>query len=109
MESAATTALEAAADGLKEAAASSTHGDMTGIAIVVLAALVCGIAMERLRQPAIVGYIVAGVLLGPSALGIVSSRATVDLLPEMGVLLLLYWAGRMGLTYGIGLQAFPLS
>jgi len=26
----------------------------------------------------------------------------------MGLLLLLYWAGRMGLTYGIGLQAFPL-
>ena len=30
-------------------------------------------------------------------------------LAVMGVLLLLYWAGRMGLTYGIGLQAFPLS
>ncbi|MCT0207411.1 DUF2752 domain-containing protein [Synechococcus sp. CS-1332] len=26
----------------------------------------------------------------------------------VGVLLLLYWAGRMGLTYGLGLQAFPL-
>lgn len=93
MESAATTALEAAADGLKQAAASSTHGDLTGIAIVVLAALACGIGMERLRQPAIVGYIVAGVLLGPSALGIVSSRDTVDLLAEMGVLLLLYVVG----------------
>ncbi|WP_094587404.1 DUF2752 domain-containing protein [Synechococcus sp. BO 8801] len=30
-------------------------------------------------------------------------------LAAMGMLLLLYWAGRMGLTYGIGLQAFPLS
>lgn len=30
-------------------------------------------------------------------------------LVAMGLLLLLYWAGRMGLTYGIGLQAFPLS
>ncbi len=27
----------------------------------------------------------------------------------VGALLLLYWAGRMGLTYGIGLQAFPLG
>jgi hypothetical protein len=25
----------------------------------------------------------------------------------LGLLLLLYWAGRMGLTYGLGLQAFP--
>ncbi|MDP1910515.1 MAG: cation:proton antiporter, partial [Hyphomicrobium sp.] len=63
LESAAANALEAAADGLKQVAASSTHGDLTGIAIVVLAALACGIGMERLRQPAIVGYIVAGVLL----------------------------------------------
>nr|WP_286193238.1 MULTISPECIES: DUF2752 domain-containing protein [unclassified Synechococcus] len=30
-------------------------------------------------------------------------------LAAMGMLLLLYWAGRMGLTYGIGRQAFPLS
>ena len=30
-------------------------------------------------------------------------------LAVLGLLLLLYWAGRMGLTYGIGLQAFPLS
>jgi hypothetical protein len=30
-------------------------------------------------------------------------------LAAMGGLLLLYWAGRMGLTYGIGRQAFPLS
>ncbi|MCP9933822.1 DUF2752 domain-containing protein [Cyanobium sp. Candia 9D4] len=29
-------------------------------------------------------------------------------LAAMGALLLLYWAGRMGLTYGMGLQAFPL-
>ena len=30
-------------------------------------------------------------------------------LAVLGLLLLLYWAGRMGLTYGIGLQAFPLG
>ena len=29
-------------------------------------------------------------------------------LAGIGLLLLLYWAGRMGLTYGAGLQAFPL-
>ena len=28
-------------------------------------------------------------------------------LAVLGLLLLLYWAGRMGLTYGLGLQAFP--
>lgn len=51
----------------------AVHSNLTGIAVVVLAALLCGLAMERLRQPAIVGYILAGVLLGPSALALVET------------------------------------
>jgi CPA2 family monovalent cation:H+ antiporter-2 len=69
------------------------HGQLTGIAVVALAALACGMLLTRLRQPAIVGYIVAGVLLGPSALGLVQDRAIIQLLAEMGVLLLLFLIG----------------
>ena len=67
--------------------------ELTGIAAVALAAVVCGIVMERLRQPAIVGYILAGALLGPSGLGLVSDRGQVDVLAELGVLMLLYVVG----------------
>ena len=42
------------------------HSNLTGIAVVTLAALTCGLILQRLRQPAIVGYILAGVILGPS-------------------------------------------
>lgn len=69
------------------------HFELTGLAIVALAALVCGIGMERLGQPAIVGYILAGILLGPSGAGIVSDRDAVGPLAELGVLLLLYVVG----------------
>lgn len=69
------------------------HSNLTGIAIVALAALLCGIGMERLKQPAIVGYILAGVLLGPSAFQVVTSRAQVDILAELGVLMLLFLVG----------------
>jgi CPA2 family monovalent cation:H+ antiporter-2 len=69
------------------------HSNLTGIAIVALAALLCGIGMERLKQPAIVGYIVAGVLLGPSAFQVVASTAQVDILAELGVLMLLFLVG----------------
>ena len=69
------------------------HVDLTGIAIVALGALVSGFALERLRQPAIVGYIVAGVLLGPAGFGLVSARDGLEVLAEMGVLMLLFIIG----------------
>ncbi len=34
--------------------------DLTGLAIIALAALACGMVMQRLRQPPVLGYILAG-------------------------------------------------
>ena len=45
-----------------------THSALTGIAIWVLAALMCGMAMERIKQR-FCDYILAGLLLGPTTLG----------------------------------------
>jgi CPA2 family monovalent cation:H+ antiporter-2 len=67
--------------------------DLTGIAVVALVALVCGLGLERLRQPAIVGYIVAGVLLGPDVFALVENREQIDALAELGVLMLLFVVG----------------
>ncbi len=83
-------AVETAAEVAQQTAQQS---ELTGIAVVVLAALLCGIGMERLRQPALVGYILAGVLLGPSALAVVESREQIDVLAELGVLMLLFIVG----------------
>jgi len=69
------------------------HSNLTGIAVVALAALICGITMERLRQPALVGYILAGVLLGPSGFAMVENRDQIDVLAELGVLMLLFIVG----------------
>lgn len=69
------------------------HHDFTGIATVALAAMSCGILFVRLKQPAIVGYILAGVLLGPSLLGLVSDRKSISLLAELGVIMLLFVIG----------------
>ena len=66
---------------------------LIAIAVVGLAALLCGMVMTWLRQPAIVGYILAGVILGPSVLGIVAERENIRTLADIGVLLLLFLIG----------------
>jgi CPA2 family monovalent cation:H+ antiporter-2 len=70
------------------------HEDkLTEIAIVVVAALIGGLGLARLKQPPILGYILAGVLLGPSGLAFIQSREQVEVLAELGVLLLLFVIG----------------
>jgi len=80
-------------DSVQQAAQHSAHTDLTGIALVVVAALLCGLGMERFKQPAILGYMVAGVLLGPSALGVVQDLDQINILAELGVLMLLFVIG----------------
>ncbi len=71
----------------------TVHTSLTFIAMVAVVALLCGMALTRLRQPAIVGYIVAGVVLGPSGFGLVEDRAQINVLAELGVLMLLFLIG----------------
>ena len=70
-----------------------TTEELIPLAIVALIALSCGLVLARLRQPAVVGYIIAGVVLGPSMLGLVQNEASIGLLAELGVLLLLFVIG----------------
>ncbi|MCQ0988314.1 cation:proton antiporter [Jiella marina] len=77
-----------------EEAAAGHATDLTAIAFVILVAVLAGLGLMRLRQPPLVGFILAGVLLGPSGLGFVStSDENVTMLAEMGVLMLLFFIG----------------
>lgn len=70
------------------------HGhELVSIAFIVLAALAGGVAMARVNQPAVFGYIFAGALFGPGGLGLIEDREAVRLLAEMGVLMLLFLIG----------------
>jgi Kef-type K+ transport system membrane component KefB len=48
---------------------------------------------ERLHQPAIVGEILAGIVIGPSLLGWVQPNALLDTLAQLGVMFLLFHVG----------------
>ena len=63
------------------------------IAAVVATALFFGLLLRWIRQPPLVGYILAGIALGPSGLALVTNRDAVGILAELGVLLLLFVIG----------------
>ncbi|MEO3432931.1 cation:proton antiporter [Inquilinus sp. CAU 1745] len=67
--------------------------DLTSLALTTTVAVLCGLFLTRLRQPAIVGYILAGVVLGPTGLGLVANSENVSVLAELGVLMLLFLIG----------------
>ncbi len=74
-------------------------GITTDIILLVVAAFFSGLMMQRLGQPLILGYILAGVLLGPHTGGLtVSSLHEIELLAEIGVALLLF---ALGLEFSI--------
>ena len=64
------------------------------LTLVLLAALVGGFLAQRLGQPLIVGYIVAGVAVGPFTAGpTVGNVHNIEQLAELGVALLLFSLG----------------
>jgi len=69
-------------------------GIAADIAIILVAALLGGFLAQRLRQPLILGYIVAGILVGPHTGGVtVTEIHDIELLAEIGVALLLFALG----------------
>ena len=63
------------------------------LAIAFGAALGGGLIARLLKQPAILGYLVAGIVIGPYALGVVQSTDNIQLLASIGVVLLLFTLG----------------
>ncbi|MBK8167491.1 MAG: cation:proton antiporter [bacterium] len=69
-------------------------GIASDIAIIVTAGFLGGIAAQRLRQPLILGYILAGIVLGPlTGQSLISDHHQVELLAEIGVALMLFALG----------------
>jgi monovalent cation:H+ antiporter-2, CPA2 family len=61
--------------------------------IIFSAAIAINFLFHRLRIAPIVGYLMAGVLLGPSMLGVINDMGLIEVLAEVGVILLLFLIG----------------
>jgi CPA2 family monovalent cation:H+ antiporter-2 len=69
-------------------------GIAADIAIIVVAGLIGGIIAQQLRQPLILGYILAGIIVGPFTAGVtIVNIHDIELLAEIGVALLLFALG----------------
>ncbi|MFN9061124.1 MAG: cation:proton antiporter, partial [Pseudanabaena sp.] len=60
---------------------------------VLGAATVGGLVASRLRQPALLGYLVSGMVVGPFGLKLVEAEGDIQVLSEVGVALLLFALG----------------
>ena len=66
---------------------------LLGLVLVWLAAKVAGEGMERIGQTAVLGELLAGVIIGPGVLGLVHETEVLHALAELGVLILLFEVG----------------
>lgn len=63
------------------------------LAIIIIAAKCCGLLARKLHAPMVAGEIVAGLLIGPSVLGIVNQNDFITMMAEIGVILIMFNAG----------------
>jgi len=66
---------------------------LVGLVLLWIAAKVAGEGMERIGQTAVLGELLAGVLIGPGGLGLVHESNALHVLAELGVLILLFEVG----------------
>src|SRR6266545_4009239 len=66
---------------------------LVGLVLVWVAAKLAGEGMERIGQTAVLGELLAGVLIGPGGLGLVHESDALHALAELGVLILLFEVG----------------
>ena len=66
---------------------------LIALAIVWIASKAAGVAMERVGQTAVLGELIAGVVIGPGVLGLVHETEVLHALAEIGVIILLFEVG----------------
>jgi Kef-type K+ transport system membrane component KefB len=65
----------------------------TNLLILLVGARVFGEIFERFKQPAMIGEIIAGIILGPSLLNLIHRTEDIKVISELGIFLLVIIAG----------------
>jgi CPA2 family monovalent cation:H+ antiporter-2 len=72
----------------------SSHAVLEPLVVVLAVAGLVTVIFQRLRQPVVLGYLAAGVIIGPHVpFALVADRAAIHTLSELGVILLMFALG----------------
>lgn len=63
------------------------------LAVILISTKLLGLLTRRIQMPQVVGALLAGVILGPSILGIVHETDFISKMAELGVIILMFQAG----------------
>ncbi|HRQ62067.1 MAG TPA: cation:proton antiporter, partial [Alphaproteobacteria bacterium] len=69
------------------------HALINTIVISIVAAFIFGLIAQKLKFPAILGYLIAGIAVGPFTPGFVADPSIASQLAEIGVILLMFGVG----------------
>ena len=70
-----------------------SHAVLQEFVVVLAASVLIIYVSHKLRLPSVVGFLLTGVVIGPGGLSIVKNTATVDVMAEIGVVMLLFTIG----------------
>lgn len=95
------------------------HEVISNIALSIVGAAILGLLMKILKQPLMLGYLIAGVIIGPVGLKMIEDPDQIKTIAEIGLILLLFMIGleidlKKMLSAGklvivTGVLQFPLS
>jgi len=69
------------------------HSILVELVLVMAVAVASAALLRRIHIPPVVGFILAGILIGPGGLAFVSNRHQIEIVAEVGVMLLLFTVG----------------
>ena len=70
-----------------------SYGYLVSLAIILLSTKVLGDLTKKVSMPQVVGALLAGILVGPSCLGLIAETEFIVYAAEIGVILLMFTAG----------------
>lgn len=87
-------------------------GSLVEVFFLLLAAQLAGWLFARLKQPVVIGEVLAGLLVGPAVLGLVHDGEILEFLAELGAIFLLFMVGletRLRDILAVGKEAFLVA